>query len=87
MNWVVGHFSERDHPLKTSANFHDFWPLPPSHRQPLASQLIALQKNGNGNGEPSPLSFLDFILSADFFNNFQACNLLGDENWHLYGLI
>ena len=20
----------RDHPLKTSANFHDFWPLPPS---------------------------------------------------------
>ena len=23
----------RDHPLKTSANFHDFWPLPPYRRQ------------------------------------------------------
>ena len=22
----------RDHPFKTSANFHDFWPLPPYHR-------------------------------------------------------
>ena len=21
-----------DHPFKTSANFHDFWPLPPYHR-------------------------------------------------------
>ena len=24
--------SLRDHPFKTSANFHDFWPLPPYHR-------------------------------------------------------
>ena len=23
---------QRDHPYKTSANFHNFWPLPPYHR-------------------------------------------------------
>ena len=25
-------FLHGDHPFKTSANFHDFWPLPPCHR-------------------------------------------------------
>ena len=27
-----GHFLVRDHSFKTSANFYDFWPLPPYHR-------------------------------------------------------
>ena len=31
----------RDHPFKTSSNFHDFWPLPPSRRQPSAFQQNA----------------------------------------------
>ena len=30
-NWKLTFFV-RDHPFKTSANFHDFWPLPPYHR-------------------------------------------------------
>ena len=29
--FLVG-YRPRDHPFKTSANFHDFWPLPPYHR-------------------------------------------------------
>ena len=29
--WLITSVSHaRDHPFKTSANFHDFWPLPPS---------------------------------------------------------
>ena len=37
-NWPIfevimhGHNKLRNHSCKTSANFHDFWPLPPYHR-------------------------------------------------------
>jgi hypothetical protein len=30
----------RDHSFKTSANFHDFWPLPPYHRHSSKKMLI-----------------------------------------------
>ena len=35
---------KRDHSFKTSAIFHDFWPLPLSRRQPLAFQQNTLSR-------------------------------------------
>ena len=41
----------RGHPFKTSANFHDFWPLPP----PIGSFLqLSIGKFGKFLNPPSP---------------------------------
>ena len=31
-DWWFLYISSSDHPFKTLANFHNFWPLPPNHR-------------------------------------------------------
>ena len=77
-----------DHPLKTSANFHDFWPLPPSCWQ----FFTTIRRQISPILDPSPLEYADvfngwslksFLSYFGFFehprNLFETCFQLIDS--------
>ena len=58
--------TERDHPFKTSANFHDFWPLPPfaflqNFMKEIFDPYILWPFDRWHMGHPSPLRHADVL--------------------------
>ena len=63
----------RDHPFKTSANFHDFWPLPSAFQQNAYEGdfwslcTVTFWPSVNGNTPPP-------LRHADVLNGWSLCN-------------
>ena len=72
MKSLLGIFSLGDHSFKTSANFHDFWPLPPYHRH--SSKMLmkgifdpyGLGPSAHGDTPPP-------LRHADVLNEWSLC--------------
>ena len=66
----------RDHPLKTLANFYDFWPLPPSRRQ----FFTTIRRQICPSFQISSI-ILKYLISHNRFYYFILGSLWAHRNW------